>query len=254
MKNEFENKFQKENIELVVFNENEKDIQSFTGELSDEIINKLDNDKLKSELKAKCKKIKLLEEEIKVLSQNFTKLINHEKEKIEELETIINLQTKESKRYQKIIMELKKDINFSREKAIIKEMNPSNSKMKVSNYFLNPDKKEENIQSHDINEVGNSQNNQSLSNSDISFSPKIDQNNISKKWFSDKKNLSIDFDHLEIKFLKLDESKINFMKTKEFKSVEIEICNLTDSTLSFNEINLDSTESKILFLVKNKLK
>ena len=67
-----------------------------------------------------------------------------------------------------------------------------------------------------------------------------------EKWFSEEKSLTIDFDDVKIQLKKLNflnNEKIDLIQKKEFKFIDIEIHNMTNSTLFINNLDLDSTES-----------
>jgi hypothetical protein len=142
-------------------------------------------------------KIRGLDQKIQSVTSDLTK----EKENTDELKTIVRIQQKEMKRNNKIIMELKNEINIWREKAnTVKTSEIENMKInKHSNYLIE---------------------NQFLGDSEVSISSKIENNNIYKRWFYDEKNMTINLDDWELKFRKLNDSektKINFMQKKEFK-------------------------------------
>ena len=164
-------------------------------------------------------------------------------EKSNELKTVIKLQKKEIQKFNKLFNESKfEKINRQEQTNIINEAEFSNKVNKSSNYFKN-------MKDFQINDSKKSKilENQFLGDSDVSFSSKIENNDISKKWFSEDNNLNIVFDDLEIKLRKIDylkNSKINFMQLKDFKFINVEICNLSDSSLLINNLQLDSTESK----------
>ena len=90
-------------------------------------------------------------------------------------------------------------------------------------------------------------NNKCSGDLDVLFSSEIENNDISKKWFSDQENLEFHFEDLEVKLRKIDlkKAKINFIEMKELKFIEFEIYNLSESSLLFNDVQLESTESKI---------
>ena len=247
-----ENNTKNEEFELELFDEKNKNIDILPENLGEEFIDTLDNEHLRSILKTKCRIISSLYQKIESQKRDFTNLLNEEKEKINELKTMISLQKKEIQGNSKFIMELKKNLTICPEKSNISKQTYELSKIKMnkpSNYFISTEKKEENLQKNDSKNVKIFEN-QFSGDSDVSFFSKIENNNIFKKWFSDEKNLTLNFDDLEIKFRKLNDlnnKKMNFMKQKEFKFIDIEIHNLSDSLLINSlQLELDSTESKIL--------
>ena len=248
--NKENNKSKIEEFELVPsFTEKNKKIDELSEEITDEIIDTLDIEKLRSSLKTKCKINQSLDQQIKILNKDFTNLLNELKEKNEESNIIIRLQDKEIQRYNKVIEELKKEINDLREKTNnIKEFQLSNLKMnKPSNYFLSIEKKEDFRISNDIKILEN----QFSGDSEISISCKIDNNNhITKKWRSDEKNISIIFDDFHIKFEKIEDfsnSNMGFLQKKEFKFINMVISNFSDTSLQICDLKFDSTESIIFF-------
>ena len=237
-------------LELEAYNEKNKNTDLVSEDLTEEIIDTLDTENLKSILKRKCKIILNLEQKNEFLSKKFTKLLNEEKEKNDELSTLINLQKKEIQGNNKFIIELKKEVANYRDKANSSKTSELSQirKNNMSYYFMTKEKKEEDMQMNDLKDIKRLEN-QFSGDSDVSFSSKIDNNDISKKWFSDEKNISITFDQLEIKFKKNDglmKGKTNIWPKKEFKVIDVDIYNLSTSTLLLKNFDLDSTESKIL--------
>ena len=228
-----------EEIELEFFNEKN---QNITDDLTEEIIDTLDIEKLRSILKTKCRKIHGLDQKLQSVTSDLTK----EKENTDELKTIIRIQQKEMKRNNKIIMELKNEINIWREKAnTVKTSEIEKMKInKPSNYFISEEKKEEKLQINDLKDTKIIEN-QFLGDSEVSISSKIENNNIYKRWFFYEKNMTINLDDWELKFRKLNDSdkiKINFMQKKEFKFIDFEIFNISDSSLVIGDLQIDSTE------------
>ena len=247
-----------EEFELEVYNEKNQNIDLLPEDLTEEIIDTLDIENLRSILKTKCRIIHTLDQNINFLNSDFTNLLKEEKQNNDALKTIIRLQKKEIQGNNKFIMELKKEITVWREKAnIIKTSELSKIKMnKPSYYFMSTEKKEEDLQLTDFKDTKLLEN-QFFGDSSVSLSSEIANNNISKKWFSEEKNLTINFDDLEIKFRKLNDlsnTKMNFMQNKEFKFIDIEIYNFSNSTLLISNLQLDSTESKMIVLHFNIFK
>ena len=209
-------------FEFEKLNEKNKNTDRLPEELTAETIDTLDIENLRSILKTKCRIIKSSNEKI----QNFKNLLKEETEKNDYSKMIIKLQKKE---IQKNNNQYKKDINFWREKAYKSPMN------QPSNYVDVTEKKEDNLQLNDIKISGDS---------DISFSSKINQNEISKKWSAYENNIAINFDDLQINFRKLND--LNDAKNL-FKFIDVEICNFSASTFLIHDLQLDSTESNIFF-------
>ena len=225
-----ENNSKNEEFELERFNpNNNKNLNILLENFREELIDTLDNENLRSILKEKCRQIK------------------EEQEKYDELKAIISVQKKEIEKNNKLIMELKEDITIWREKGKINKTSEI-SKLKInksSNYFISKNIKEEDLQ---INNFQDSEilEKQFSGDSDVSYSSKIEDNKISKKWFSYEKNITADFDDLEIK-LKKNNEKMKYMQQQELKFIDVEISNLSDSKLLINKLELDSTESKMFF-------
>ena len=144
-------------------------------------------------------------------------------------------------------MELKNEINISKEKAnTVRASEIEKIKInKPSNYFISADNNEENLQINDFKDTKIIEN-QFLGDSEVSISSKIENNNIYKKWFYFEKNMTINLDHWELKFRKLNDSdnmKINFIQKKEFKFIDFEIYNVSNSPLEISDMQIDSTES-----------
>ena len=99
-----------EEFELEFFNDKNPNI---INDLTEEIIDTLDIENLRSILKTKCRRIRSLDHIIQLLTSDFTK----EKENTDELKTIIRIQQTEMKRNNKTIMKLQNEINISKEKA-----------------------------------------------------------------------------------------------------------------------------------------
>ena len=215
-------------------------------------INTLNIDNLRAILTTKCQIINDLDKKNKLQNKDFSNLLKEEKEKNDELKILIRLQKKEIEGNKKIIMELQKEPNIRREKANKnKESEQLNiKKNKHSNYFQSTEQKEEILSINDFNDI-KLFNNQFSGDSEVSNYSKIESNNISKKWFFDQQNLILYFDDLEIRFKKvIDLTKINktiYMIKKEFKLIDVEILNCSNSKLEINNLQLDSTES-YLFL------
>ena len=235
------------NEEFELENFNEKN-QNISDELTEEIIDNLDNEKLKSILKAKCRIINSLDQAIKLLNKDFTK----EKESNDELKTIIRLQKKEIQRNNKFILELKNEINIWREK--VNNFRTSElEKIKInkpSNYFESTEKKEEKMQITDFKD-NKILENQFIGDSEVSFSSNLENNNISKKWFSEEKHITINLDDLELKFSKINDEesrKMNFMQKKEFKFIDFLIYNVSNSSLEISDLQIDSTERMMIIL------
>ena len=231
------NNSKKEGFELELFNEKN---QKITDDLTDEIIDTLDIENLRSILKTKCPIIRSLDQRIQLLTSDFTK----EQENTEELKTIIRIQEKEMQRKNKIVMELKNEINIWKEKAnTVRTSEIDKIKInKPSNYFA--ENKEKNLQINDFKDTKIMEN-QFLGDSEVSISSKIENNNIYKKWSCDDKNMTINLDPWELKFRKRNDSdnmKINFIQKKEFKYIDLEIYNVSDSPLEISDMQIDSTE------------
>ena len=240
-----ENLLKNEEFELEVFSGISKNSSS-PEKLTEEIIDTLDIQNLRSILKEKCIIIQSFDEKIKVVNKNFTNLLNAEKVKNDELKTINKLQKKEIQKNYKIIMDLKKEMTLFQEKAN-KIFENANLK-KNSNYFMTTEEKDSNPKK-DLNDIKMLEN-QFSGDSEVSFTSKIDNNHIYRKWFSDEKNISINFDDLEIKFRKvndLNSEAMNFIEKKEFKFIDVEICNSSASKFLISKLELESTESKIFF-------
>ena len=90
--------------------------------------------------------------------------------------------------------------------------------------------------------------------SPVSFSSKIEKfenNVVSKKWPSNEKKIVLKFQDFEIKFKKIDvltKSKVNLMLNQEFRFIDVEICNTSDSALTIDDFHFDSTSSKLKIL------
>ena len=229
-----------EEFELEFFNEKHPNI---TDDLTDEIIDTVDIENLRSILKTKCRKMRSLNQRMQLLTSDFA----NEKENTDELKTIIRIQQKEIKRNNQVFMELKNEINIWKEKASSLRASEI-EKIKInkpSNYFISAENKEEKLQINDFKDTKIIEN-QFLGDSEVSISSKIENNNIYKKWFYGEKNLTINLDHWELKFRKLDDSdnmKINFIQKKEFKFIDFEIYNVSNSPLEISDMQIDSTES-----------
>ena len=227
----------KSEIELKSLDQNKKR-NEFSEELTSEIIDVLDINSLKSILKSKIEFLKTLNGKI----LNFENSLKIHKEKIDELTTIMNLLQKEAHKNNSIIMQLKKE-NASFRKNIKNIDNSSIKLKKSSNYFLEKREDDKNEESNDSREENNLEN-QFLGDSDVSFSSNIDKNNASKKWFSGTEKLEINFDDLSIKFKKLQNlNKCKIACAKQYKFIEIEVCNISNSPLVMQDFQLDSSES-----------
>ena len=225
LKKSSKNKSKNEELEM----SEPKNIDKIIEDLSDEAIDELDVDSLRSFLKKKSKIVKNLNEEIQVLNHKITNLLNKENEKKCELETLVKLQTTEFQRNKKFVTDLKKEINFWREKANI---NAKNNKTLDQISEANDNKFIDNMCSGDL---------------DILFSSEMENVDLSKKWFSDEEKIEFHLEHLEIKLGKIDlTEKINFIQMKELKFIDFEIHNLSESSLLFNDLQIESTESKII--------
>ena len=228
-----ENNVKNEEFELEMFNEKNKNLEILNENLMEEFINTLDIDKLRLILKDKCR------------------LLKAEQEKNDQLKIINSLKQKEIQANNQLMRELKKENFILREKANLNK-SPEISKIKMnksSNYFISPEKIKEDFQKNDFENIEILEK-QFSGDSDVSYSSKVENNKISKKWFSNEENLTINFDDLEIKFQKLTDFKnlkMEFNQQKEFKFIDVEINNLSDSTLLINNLQLESTESKIFF-------
>ena len=205
-------------------------------DLTEEIVDTLDIDNLRSILKSKL--IKGSEDKNNVLNKN-SNFLNLDKEKIDELENIIKLKQKEFQRNSKFQKDLKKEVKFWREKANLNE---------IPNEILTHENKKDKLQKTDL--VCFKTYDYQFTDSDILFSSKPMDNEISKKWFFDEKIIAINFDKLTLKFEKFNKEKMNFTQKKEFHVILVEIRNSSNSTVFFNDIQIDSTESQF-FLKKN---
>ena len=226
-----------EEIELEFLNENNKS-SILQEELSNEMMDSLDNHKLKSIIKAKCRLIKKFED--------FEKLLNDEKEKNNQLETIIKFQKTEIKKNYKVIIELKNEIFCLRKNENVKgiDLQPMDIKKSYNYFNMNEDKKI-NIE---INDLNNGKIVENAGESDVSFSSKREENHITKKWFYDEEKIAINFDDLKIKLTKNNESNtINFIQ-KEIKIIDVEISNISEFPILLNDLQVDSTESNFLLI------
>ena len=224
-------------IEFQVF-ENKKP-PSFAENLTEETFDNLDIDNLRSILKTKSRNIKTLNEKIKILNKTFTNSLKEETDKNTVLETLIKLRKKEAQKNNDLRKDLRKEIGFWREKANLKKIDTISS-----NYFIATKNKTSKMQQGETNDNTISEN-LFLGDSDVSFSSNINNNIISKKWFSGEEKLLINFDDLGINLKKINyvETKADFISKKEFKFIELEIYNFAESILVFNDVQLDSTES-----------
>ena len=103
------NKFKlKTECDLQIFSSKNYDTMN---EISEEIIDTLDNENLRSILKAKCRANQSLDEKTKSLTKNLTNFQKEEKEKSDEMRTIIRLQKKEIVQNNKYTNELQKELN-----------------------------------------------------------------------------------------------------------------------------------------------
>ena len=234
-----------EELELEVLSEKNKNNDILGEELTDGIIDTLDVQSLRSILKKKCKIIKNFDEKFQVLNKNFTDSLKEEQEKNDELQTIIKLQKNEIKKYYNQIIDLKKEITIFREKENIKK-----SEFAIlnrnSNYFMTiREKNEVKLLIKDEQDTKILENEFS-GDSAVSFSSNIDNNQISKKWFFHEKKLTINLDDMVINLSKLNDlnsKKMNFLQQNEFKFIDVQMCNFSDSTLTMSKLELDSTES-----------
>ena len=200
---------------------------------SEEIIDTLDVENLRSLLKAKCRALQNLDNKNRGLITNLSDLLNEEKEKNNEMRTIIRLQKKEREQNNKYMNELQKELLILKEKQnITKPSVLSKVNTTPFNFDRTTEGKEINLQKHDYKDF-------KIEN--------IEHNVVTKKWSFDDKKIVIKFQDLEIKFKKIDltNSKVNVILKKEFRSVDVEIYNTSDSALSIEELNLDSTSGKL---------
>ena len=222
----------KSDIELQMFTSNTP--VSMTETPSEEIIDSLDIDNLRLILKAKCKTMQNLDNNTKSLTKNYTNLLNEEKEKNDEMKTIIRLQKKEIEQNNRYINELQKEIMILKEK----------SDTKVNK------QEEADLEKNDIKDF-KMRKNLFSGDSPVSFSSKIekfDNNVVSKKWPSIENKIVFSFQDFEIKFKKIDvlaKSKVNLMQNQEFRFIDVEICNTSDSALTIDDFHFDSTASKL---------
>lgn len=226
-KSSFWNQTKSKNIEfeLEIFNEAKKNNDCLSVELSDEIIDSLNIENLRSILKTKCRIIQHFDEKIKALNNHFSNIIKEEKERNNEFKTIIHLQKKEIEKNNEFISKIKNENKESNFPNIYMNMheNDSNDKKILENQFSG--------------------------DSDVSISSKIENNEISKKWFFYERSLSIVLDSLEFKFSKLNDLNYKNIDSKEkndFNFINVEICNYSDSSLLIMDLKLDSTESRLL--------
>lgn len=219
---------------------------SLTEKLSEKNIDTLDLDNLKSLLKEKCRTIQNLEDKTK----NLTDLIKLEKEKNDEMRIMIKLQKKEIEQNYEYITELQKELTILREKTNVINTIEIAKVNNRSNYFMSTDLKEKYMRKNDFKDFKLLKN-EFLGDSSVSFSSnieKIENNVVSKKWSFDEKQIVINFKDFEIKFKKIDDlinTKGNAMLKKEFKFIDIEIYNPSDSALLVENFHLDSTKSKL---------
>ena len=239
-------------IESKIFTEGKDCNEHLAKDLTEEIVDTLDIDKLRSIVKSKLIRS---EDNNNGLNKN-SNFLNLDKEKMDELENIIKLKQKEEQRNSKFqkdlkneVKDLKNEVKFLRENANFNEIpNLKINKIPTTNLTL------ENMQISDIIHFKTCDNNQ-FSDPDILFSSKPIDNEISKKWFFDEKTIAIDFDKLTVKFEKfndLNNEKNNLTQKKEFHLIIVEISNSSNSTVFFNNIQIDSTESQF-FLKKNTI-
>ena len=224
---------QNKNADFELENFNETNKLSVEIELSDEIIDSLNIENLRSILKTKCKTIQNLNEQIKALNNNFSNIIKEEKERNIELKAIIHLQKKEIEKNNEFISEIKNEKKFWQEKS-----NAINKESIFSNLYMNRHKNDSNDRK--IFE------NQFSGDSDVSISSKIENNEIAKKWFFYERSLSIFLDFLEFKFSKLtdlNDKKTDSKEKNYFNIINVEISNNSDSTFFITDLKLDSTES-----------
>ena len=222
------------NTELQIFGSKD----TITENLSDEVIDTLDIENLRSILKAKSQTIQNLEDKTKSITKNFTNLLNEEKEKNDEMRTIIRLQKKEIEQYNENMNELQKELTILKEKENITktfEISKVNHNMKAADLKKNDFKYSQMVQ------------NILSGDSPVLISSKIENKEtdlFSKKWSSFEKKIVIKFQDLEIKFKKIDDvtnSKVNFMLKNGFRFIDVEIYNTSDTALSIDSLNLDST-------------
>ena len=222
-------------IESKIFTEGKDHNDHSAEDLTEEIVDTLDNDKLRSIVKSK------------LIRNGLNKNSNLEKEKMDELENIIKLNKKEFQRNSKFQKDLKNEVKFLRENANFNEI-PNLKINKIQTAILTL----ENMKISDITHFKTFDNNQ-FSDPDILFSSKPIDNEISKKWFFDEKTIAIDFDKLTVKFEKfndLNNEKNNLTQKKEFHLIIVEISNSSNSTVFFSDIQIDSTESQFFFYKK----
>ena len=170
------------------------------------------------------------------------------------MRTIIRLQKKEIEKNNEYITELHKEFTILREKTCVINTIEIAKVNNRSTYFMSTDLKEEYLQKNDFKDF-KSLKNEILGDSSVSFSSnieKIENNVISKKWSYDENQIVINFQDLKIKFKKIDDSiniKVNSLLKKEFKFVDIEIYNTSDSAFVIENFHIISTTSKFKFCI-----
>ena len=193
----------------------------------------MDINNLKTRLKVKCEEIKFLSQKNKGCNE----VLANETNKINELQTIIRIQKKEINRINKFTVELKKEINS------LRNTNPKVLQVNAAqNYFMENIEKDSEHQDNDSKDY-KTMKNQFSGDSDVSVTSEIENNNAVKKWFAHEEKLSFNFSDLEIKLKKLIKPDNQSEMNNEFKFVEIEICNVSSSSVSFKNLALDSSES-----------
>jgi len=200
---------------------------------TDEIIDSMDINNLKTMLKAKCEEVKVLDKK----NKDFNEILEKETNKINELQAIIRIQKKEIRRNNKLTIQLKKEINSLK-----------STKSNPQNYFIGKKKRDyenQNIDSKDDKTMKL----QLFSGDSDSIISKIEPSNLVKKWFADEEKLSFNFCDLEINLKKLvkPDNNSNFYQSEmrnEFKFIEAEIRNLSSSSVSIKNLEIHSSESK----------
>lgn len=214
-----------------------------TERITEKDLYDLDIDNLRSMLKEKCRTIQNLDDQTKGLTTNFSNLLKEEKDKNDEIRAIIRLQKIEREQNTKYKNEIQKELALLKEKTTTKRFEIPKGKNQ-SKFLLSTDLKEIELQKKDFKD------DKKLKpvSSSSSKIENIENNEVSIKWPSHEKQIAFNFQELEIKFKKVDDlinTKANAMLKKEFKFVDIEIYNTTDSVLIVDDFCLNSTAGKL---------
>ena len=234
-------------IELEFFKAKNQNLDLIHEDLTDEIIDSMDINNLKTILKVKCEEIKFLDQK----NKDCNEILANETNKINELLTIIRIQKQEIKRKNQLTIQLKKEINSLRNtNPKVLDISPLKANKAQNSFMENKEKDSEN-KDNDSKDY-KTMKIQFSGDSDVSVTPEIENNNVVKKWFANEEKLSFNFSDLEIKLKKLIKPDNSYFyqseMNNEFKFVEVEIFNVSSSSVSIKNVELDSSESNLLYL------